>query len=176
MIIDTSKAVQGVSYPFSGSCPVDSDLMADRNVTFSGPAEVSGTYLCSEDEVSVKMEVSVAFCGFCERCGVAVEQSLNSSFRQTYLKNSVQSDLPCCRNSCVDLTDAVNECVLLAFPSKLLCSPDCKGLCPVCGGNLNANECSCDAVSLNDNPFKVLSDLNITSGGSKNGSSKKKSF
>lgn len=30
------------------------------------------------------------------------------------------------------------------WPAKILCREDCKGLCPVCGRNLNEGECGCD--------------------------------
>ncbi|MEA2062788.1 MAG: DUF177 domain-containing protein, partial [Gemmatimonadota bacterium] len=43
----------------------------------------------------------------------------------------------------IDLTDLVRECVLLDYPRFLQCSEDCKGLCPVCGCNLNERECNC---------------------------------
>jgi uncharacterized protein len=32
----------------------------------------------------------------------------------------------------------------LALPMKPLCRPDCRGLCPVCGGNRNVTECRCE--------------------------------
>ena len=44
----------------------------------------------------------------------------------------------------VDLTDDVREELLLAIPSCFYCSPDCKGICPMCGTNLNHGNCSCD--------------------------------
>jgi len=44
----------------------------------------------------------------------------------------------------VDLTDDVREELLLAVPSCFYCSRDCKGICPICGTNLNHATCSCD--------------------------------
>ncbi len=44
----------------------------------------------------------------------------------------------------VDLTEDVREELLLAVPSCFYCSPDCKGICPVCGTNLNHASCDCD--------------------------------
>jgi DUF177 domain-containing protein len=41
------------------------------------------------------------------------------------------------------LDDVVREQVLLAVPLKAVCQPDCKGLCPQCGKNLNEEQCSC---------------------------------
>jgi uncharacterized protein len=33
---------------------------------------------------------------------------------------------------------------MLALPSRRLCREECKGLCPVCGADLNAGECACE--------------------------------
>jgi uncharacterized protein len=44
----------------------------------------------------------------------------------------------------IDLDPIVREQLLLALPSYPVCSEGCKGLCPVCGGNLNERECGCD--------------------------------
>jgi len=41
------------------------------------------------------------------------------------------------------LEDVLREQVLLAVPLKVICREDCKGLCPACGKNRNAERCSC---------------------------------
>jgi len=43
----------------------------------------------------------------------------------------------------VDLEDIVRTVFVLNMESKLLCKPDCKGLCCRCGKNLNDGNCSC---------------------------------
>ena len=43
----------------------------------------------------------------------------------------------------IDLTDLVRESLILDYPRYLKCSEDCKGLCPVCGCNLNEKDCGC---------------------------------
>lgn len=43
----------------------------------------------------------------------------------------------------VDLTPQIREDILLELPQRALCRPDCKGLCPVCGRDLNENACGC---------------------------------
>lgn len=45
----------------------------------------------------------------------------------------------------LDLRDEVRSAILLSSPLQPLCGPDCKGLCPECGANLNEGECSCEA-------------------------------
>lgn len=67
----------------------------------------------------------------------------------------------------VDLTDAINDAVVMDTPFVVLCRPDCKGLCPRCGANLNEGPCSCaaeeedDWVNSPDNPFAKLKDLKL---------------
>lgn len=41
----------------------------------------------------------------------------------------------------IDLNEAVREQVLLNLPLRPLCRPDCAGLCPICGQNLNLGPC-----------------------------------
>jgi len=43
----------------------------------------------------------------------------------------------------IDLGDVIREQFYLALPMKPLCTPDCRGLCPVCGINRNRETCSC---------------------------------
>jgi uncharacterized protein len=44
----------------------------------------------------------------------------------------------------VDLDELVREQILLGLPSRRLCREECKGLCPKCGADLNAGDCSCE--------------------------------
>jgi uncharacterized protein len=44
----------------------------------------------------------------------------------------------------IDLDPLVREQLVLALPAYPVCREDCKGLCPVCGTNLNERECGCD--------------------------------
>ncbi|MGH9476541.1 MAG: YceD family protein [Terriglobales bacterium] len=43
----------------------------------------------------------------------------------------------------VDLEEVAHEQILLAIPMQSLCRPDCGGLCPRCGANLNQGACNC---------------------------------
>lgn len=48
--------------------------------------------------------------------------------------------------------------ILLSMPGKTLCAEDCKGLCLICGANLNIAECGCDRASL-DPRMSVFKDI-----------------
>jgi uncharacterized protein len=43
----------------------------------------------------------------------------------------------------LDVADLAQQNVVSALPMGLRCSQDCKGLCELCGANLNTEECSC---------------------------------
>jgi uncharacterized protein len=43
----------------------------------------------------------------------------------------------------IDLKQPITDVIMLAVPMRPLCTPDCKGLCPKCGKNLNDDECDC---------------------------------
>ena len=43
----------------------------------------------------------------------------------------------------VDLRKILLEILIIEIPYKVLCTNLCKGLCPVCGINLNHKPCSC---------------------------------
>ncbi len=60
----------------------------------------------------------------------------------------------------LDLRDAIQDQVVMSLPLQPLCSPDCKGLCPHCGANLNEGVCDCDKTP-QTSPFAVLKKLNL---------------
>lgn len=65
-------------------------------------------------------------------------------------------------NDEMDLTDLVSSSIAIEIPFKVLCDPDCKGLCPRCGQNLNEGPCDCPERTDDDrNPFAVLRDLDL---------------
>ena len=43
----------------------------------------------------------------------------------------------------LDIAEVVRQALLLEIPMHLLCKPDCLGLCPTCGQDLNAGPCGC---------------------------------
>jgi uncharacterized protein len=59
------------------------------------------------------------------------------------------------RGKYVDLSDYLRSELLVVVPLKPLCKPDCQGLCPRCGANLNAAGCSCETEG-HDNRWDAL--------------------
>jgi uncharacterized protein len=49
-------------------------------------------------------------------------------------------------NHTLDLTEAVRQYREVSLMMKPLCRPDCRGLCPICGADLNEGDCDCEGM------------------------------
>lgn len=79
--------------------------------------------------------------GPCQRClGDAVVDSAISA-REYQATNPDADELrtPYVVDDSLDLSAWARDSLALALPEQILCRPDCAGLCPVCGADLNAN-------------------------------------
>ena len=47
------------------------------------------------------------------------------------------------RDGVLDISELLREQFQLVLPMKPLCSDACRGLCALCGTNLNRSECDC---------------------------------
>jgi uncharacterized protein len=66
----------------------------------------------------------------------------------------------------IDLEPLLKAAIIADLPLMPLCKPDCRGLCPTCGANLNEGPCGCDDSQDDDddsanNPFAVLRNLDL---------------
>jgi uncharacterized protein len=77
----------------------------------------------------------------CVRCLDGFSQILDVDYTDLYAftrDSLTESDLLVPENGKIDLAPILREEMLLAIPISPLCKPDCKGLCAVCGENLNS--------------------------------------
>jgi uncharacterized protein len=64
-------------------------------------------------------------------------------------------------NEQIDLDELVLEQLELSLPSRVLCSEECRGLCPQCGADLNVEQCNCKPQI--DPRWQALADLKAES-------------
>lgn len=83
----------------------------------------------------------------CDRCGsefeLDKELSLNVPLSAHMEEEGDDAEVFPLDGDGVDLDEVLSACFILNTDSKLLCSDDCRGLCPTCGKNLNQGPCSC---------------------------------
>ena len=149
MRLGLSKLIDcpGASIPFTTSVDL-SDLLYGNSYPVSEPVTASGTVRNTAGVLVMTGQIRTTIHGVCDRC--ADEFSSNICFPidvvlVTELSNEDNEDervFPLEGDS-ADLEDIVRTVFVLNMDSKLLCKPDCKGLCCRCGKNLNKEVCSC---------------------------------
>lgn len=84
----------------------------------------------------------------CDRCLSPVEAPVEEKFSHVIVTEtaSEQNDAEylLAPDAMLDLAEVAMTDLRLSMPTKILCRPDCRGLCPVCGKNRNIEECGCD--------------------------------
>ena len=80
----------------------------------------------------------------CVRCLADLEQKLQIEFSELYAfspRSVSESGLILPEDGNIDLEPIVREYLLIEIPISPLCSPECKGLCVICGEDLNQITC-----------------------------------
>lgn len=105
----------------------------------------------------VQVSINATTPGECVRCLSNFHLHLHADFTELYAFSSqsvTDSELILPESGYINLAPLVREYLLLEVPISPICSPDCKGLCPVCGENLNETACE-HTVEPADSPFAV---------------------
>lgn len=102
-------------------------------------------------QVQVKGSAKIKTVVPCDRCLEDVEQIFDLAFeREVDMKldeeGRRQSDeeYSFMDGTCLDTDVLIRNELLVNWPIRVLCREDCKGLCSICGANLNHGECGCD--------------------------------
>jgi uncharacterized protein len=121
------------------------DGLLDAHLT----AFKEGSHYVVDGNLSGKIRVR------CDRCLELYSQDIQSEFRLLLASSPpepvgseialVEEDMSMdfLTDDAIEIDHLVREQLYLALPIKLLCHESCRGLCPVCGINLNQEECSC---------------------------------
>ena len=123
---------------------------------------ISGRAYMLQDNAHIKLDINLEFDCCCDSCASDIHNSLSYSFEEVVKALSTDSDADSVYvvsdNYTIDIDKIVREYIILNFPSRLLCKPDCLGICQVCGKNLNEGKCNC-TVYEPDSKFSVLKQL-----------------
>lgn len=83
----------------------------------------------------------------CDRCLRPTPKKFDCRFKHLLLRSSENDsdddEYIVTNGDILELEDIAVQDALLQLPAKLLCREDCKGLCIVCGADLNLGDCGC---------------------------------
>ena len=124
------------------------DLQYGTSYPVSEPVLASGTVRNTAGVLVMTGKVTTCLHGTCDRCAADFTRDVEIPIDVvlvTELANEENEDewvFPL-EADAADLDEIVRTVFVLNMDSKMLCKPDCKGLCCRCGKNLNDGACSC---------------------------------
>ena len=144
--VDEATFPFGESRSFSFVVAPESIGLEEDAGLFRGEIRVDGTVMNTGSSFRVVGTVTACRCFVCDRCLSAGERTMTLDFTEDYTKTPGETDETAFFDGeTIILDDLVRDTLLVAEPLRELCKSDCKGLCPVCGQNLNEGTCDCDA-------------------------------
>lgn len=121
------------------------ELAVEGTVRLEGFISNAGDVLLLQAKLSARVK---RVCGRCLKEFTAVTKAeIVEKFYPASAEN-IENDAFVYDSDVIDITEPLREGLLLAEPIQALCKPDCRGLCPVCGADLNDGDCGCDRFTV----------------------------
>lgn len=115
-----------------------------ENVEFTQPIFVKGIMKSLNDIILFDGYFDTEVLLTCSRCLEDFKYKLKVKVCEKFSNNNIGDfDTTYIDDNNIDLDGIIISDIIMALPMKPLCKPDCKGLCQVCGTNLNYHQCSC---------------------------------
>ena len=131
-------------------------------VSFDGGVKVCGSVKNIGGALELRADVTGRLCTSCARCMKPVEEAFCAKVQETLVQEGMPSDgdddVIVFSGYSLPLDEIVLNSIIVSMPVRYLCKEDCKGLCPMCGRDLNEGDCGCSSDVI-DPRFEVLSKL-----------------
>ena len=149
MRLGLSKIIDcpGATVDFSTNVDL-SDLLYGTCYPVSEPVLASGTVRNTAGVLVMQGNITTCIHGVCDRCASDYDQNVEFPIDVVLVRelaneeNEDEGVFPL-EGDEADLEEIVRTVFVLNMDSKLLCKPDCAGLCFRCGKNLNEGPCGC---------------------------------
>lgn len=155
---------EGLSLDLSEKIPSDALFKTED------PVSAHLEFFRQDGEVRIEGDINGTVMLQCSRCLEGINRDLRLKLNLVFLPSSEtvreethelergETNTGFYSDDLIDLSDVVKEQLLLSLPMKPLCSHSCRGLCSVCGLNLNYESCDCDGEAV-DPRFEKLGKL-----------------
>lgn len=176
VVIDLTDRLEnpGDSFSLTGRVDIDAYTTGEKSFSLSDGVSYDVVLTNAGDGILVTGLVRAAAEGACDRCLEPARFDIAGEIEEYYLfeepedaeefEDGFELVTP---ERTVDLSGAIWDAMVMDTPFVVLCRPDCAGLCPTCGANLNDGPCGCAEaaeqawVDSDDNPFAALRNLKL---------------
>ncbi len=149
MILDVSQLIQndGAVKKLDFTYKMEDTSFNGQDIVFEAPFKLEGTVKNIAGVLYLELSADVSFRTQCARCLEDVRVHHLFDVSEVFSKTrheEIDEEITLIDSGNIDLGEAVEKAFIGSIPINYLCSDDCKGLCSVCGTNLNLEACSCD--------------------------------
>ncbi|MBP3250504.1 MAG: DUF177 domain-containing protein [Ruminococcus sp.] len=131
---------------------LDHQIIADqlsdiRGLDLATPISIKGRVYNRAGVVYLEYTASFTLDHTCDRCLKDFQREYQLSFDHIVVPSlsGDNDDYIVADGECIEMNDIAVTDILLQLPVKILCKEDCKGLCMVCGCDLN--QCTCEHIN-----------------------------
>lgn len=138
-VFDIVGESKDISYEISAD-----ELKDIKGCTFSSPVKLSGRVHNRAGVVYLGYSAAFGVLHTCDRCLKEYPGEYDLSFEHIVvpsLSNDDNDDYIVADGESIEMNEIALTDLLLSLPAKNLCKDDCKGLCMVCGCDLNEKQC-----------------------------------
>lgn len=150
MVMDVAPLLRGET----GKIEIDYMLSPEQldGVRFDADAHVTGSLTDNAGYMRLTLRAELGYHGECARCLAPVDGVFSLDFERTVVtesmlteeqKEDLSDEYVLLEGNELDVDEALREELVLGFPTRLLCSEDCPGLCPKCGKPKREGACGC---------------------------------
>ncbi len=148
MIVDLSSLFDSEGESIKIACELDlSHVVRWGRKLFSQPVKITGSAENRAGIVRMSYAADFILDAVCDRCLTSLTRPWQMKFSHIMVLSLNREDndefivIPDGR---LDLAELATSDILLELPTLIVCDEGCKGLCPICGKNLNTGDCGCD--------------------------------
>ena len=114
---------------------------------FFGPVKFTGQLFNAGGVFNLKGRLEADYNVKCYRCACDISSHIDIPVKENIMKadskTQDEEDVYTFEGNYIELGDILRANIILNLPMKQLCSENCKGLCHLCGANLNEEQCDC---------------------------------
>lgn len=134
---ETERIPFGAALDMSGIAP---DII-------KGECMARGECFGTPDHITLRARLECSFTAICARCCKEFQSAFVHEFEYPVAEKLTSDEdedrFLLMQDHALDIEEICGDELILNLPLRFLCREDCKGLCPVCGADLNAGACSC---------------------------------
>lgn len=149
--VDLGRLAREGSVLVKARVPAEDGLWQGSGISWKGPVEfeLRASY-AGTGEAVVRGRVRGELHQECRRCLEPVEGEFERELTLVFVSGFTGEDAEAGdvftfdpASGSLDVSEAVREELILAMDPYVVCDPECRGLCPRCGANLNEGPCDC---------------------------------